>query len=44
MVLMECIAYITPWKFNSSPLKMYLDPERKGSVSPPCFFRGYVKL
>ncbi len=32
----------TPWKFNSSPLKMY-HPKRE-VVFQPSFFRGYVKL
>ena len=32
----------TPWKFNSSPLKI-CHPKRKISFQPS-FFRGYVKL
>ena len=32
----------TPWKFNSSPLKIY-HPKRK-VIFQPSFFRGYVKL
>ena len=36
------LIFFTPWKFNSSPLKIS-HPKRK-VIFKPAFFRGYVKL
>ncbi len=36
------VSWFTPWKFNSSPLKIY-HPKRKVGFQPS-FIRGYVKL
>ena len=37
------ISMFTPWKFNSSPLRIY-HPKRKRIVFQPSFFKGYLKL
>ena len=37
------ISLFTPWKFNSSPLRIY-HPKRRRIVFQPSFLKGYLKL